>query len=185
MLVHGLGIHNLFVRAGALVSVSKVLLLCSLPFLGGIQASAQNPVGFQEMLDALYEQELEQVDYTQLQENIDWLLLDARELAEFEVSHIAGALFVGYQNFSIERLGKISRSSPVVVYCSVGYRSEKIGLQLQLAGFENVYNLRGGIFEWVNHNCEVVNSAGQSVKRIHPYNQKWSKWIVNHELVYE
>lgn len=153
--------------------------------LAALSAYAQNPKGFDEMLDGLYSHSVAQVDRQALRANSNWLIIDARELEEFEVSHIPGALFVGFKNFSVDHLGSTDRAAPIVVYCSVGHRSEKIGEQLQLAGFENVYNLRGGIFDWVNHGFPVVDESGHEVERIHPYNQKWSKWINDYEIVYE
>ena len=75
------------------------------------------------------------------------LLLDARELEEFNVSHLSNAKFVGYKNFNIDSLNHTDKNQPIVVYCSVGYRSEKISEKLISAGFTNVQNLYGGIFE--------------------------------------
>ncbi|MGM0587883.1 MAG: rhodanese-like domain-containing protein [Bacteroidota bacterium] len=48
-------------------------------------------------------------------------------------------------------------SAPVVVYCVIGYRSEKITKQLRQMGY-HAQNLYGGLFEWVNQHHSVVNS---------------------------
>ena len=37
----------------------------------------------------------------------DWVILDSRELAEFEISHLPGAKWVGYSDFSILRLSGV------------------------------------------------------------------------------
>jgi rhodanese-related sulfurtransferase len=42
----------------------------------------------------------------------------------------------------------------------VGYRSEKVTEKLQKAGFTQVSNLYGGIFEWVNQGYPIVNQSG-------------------------
>ncbi len=55
----------------------------------------------------------------------------------------------------------IGEESKVVVYCSVGYRSEKIAEKLKAAGYKNVFNLYGGIFEWENQNLPVYDSNGE------------------------
>ena len=104
------------------------------------------------------------------------VFLDAREPEEFEVSHIAGALPVGYKNFDMRLLQLVPKDTAIVVYCSVGYRSEKITEKLMDAGFTNVHNLYGGIFEWVNTGHPVVDSAGRT-ERIHTYNKNWSQWV--------
>ena len=68
------------------------------------------------------------------------LLLDAREQEEFNVSHLSNAKFVGYKTFSIDSLKGIEKHTAIIVYCSVGYRSEKIAKKLMDAGFSNVEN---------------------------------------------
>ena len=108
-----------------------------------------------------------------------YLVLDARERAEYNVSHIKGARYIGYDNFDIKKLRGTPKSQPILVYCSVGYRSEKIGEKLQKAGYSRVYNLYGSLFEWVNHGLPIVNNTGKKQQKIHTYNQRWSKWVLN------
>lgn len=114
----------------------------------------------------------------------EFTVLDAREIEEFEVSHIKNAIYVGYNNFSIKTVIKeIPTNKPIVVYCSIGYRSEKIGEQLQKKGYE-VYNLYGGIFHWANQEYEVVNATKKSTKKVHGYDKNWGKWLTKSEVVY-
>ncbi len=110
-------------------------------------------------------------------------VLDTRESQEYDVSHIPGALHVGYDDFDIDQLSGLERGNPVLVYCSVGYRSEKIGEKLQKAGFKNVYNLYGSIFEWVNCGLPVEDANGHKTNKVHTYNKKWSRWVDNKEVV--
>ena len=63
------------------------------------------------------------------------------------------------------------------MYCSIGYRSEKVGEELKKMGFKNVYNLYGSIFEWVNQGNEVVDENEKVTEKVHTYNKRWSKWI--------
>jgi rhodanese-related sulfurtransferase len=107
------------------------------------------------------------------------IILDAREPAEFAVSHIPGAMHCGYDRFDSHLLDSLDKSRPVVVYCSIGYRSEKIARKLQKAGFTNVSNLYGSIFEWVNRGYPVVDTAGQITPRLHTYNRSWGRWVSN------
>lgn len=112
------------------------------------------------------------------------VLLDARERREFEVSHLRDARYVGFNDFSIESIKDISKSSPIVVYCSIGVRSEKIGEKLLAAGYTNVRNCYGSIFEWVNQGNEVVDMQDKPTTKIHAYNQKWGVWVKKGERVY-
>jgi predicted sulfurtransferase len=65
----------------------------------------------------------------------------------------------------------------VVVYCSVGYRSERVGEHLLAMGFKDVKNLYGGIFEWVNNGQAIVDRNGKFTNQVHTYNKSWSKWL--------
>ena len=114
----------------------------------------------------------------------DFVLLDARERNEFEVSHIKNARFVGYNNFTLESVKDLPLSTPIVVYCSIGVRSEKIGEKLIAAGYSNVKNCYGSIFEWVNEGNEVVDMEDKPTPKIHAYNQKWGVWVKKGEKVY-
>lgn len=113
------------------------------------------------------------------------LLLDARELGEYRVSHLEGARWVGYDDFGMDRISDLDPSTPVVVYCSVGYRSEKVAEQLVAAGFKSVYNLYGGIFEWVNQEQEVVDMEGQATERVHAYSKTWGVFLRKGKKVYK
>jgi len=105
------------------------------------------------------------------------VILDARELSEYKVSHIPGAKHIGYKKFDGSWVNKnISKKDKVIVYCSVGYRSGEIAEKLKKNGF-NAYNLQGGIFKWVNEGNQVVDSQGKATANIHGYNSLWSKWI--------
>jgi rhodanese-related sulfurtransferase len=115
--------------------------------------------------------------------SVDAVFIDAREKVEFEVSHIPGAIYVGYDDFNIRTLDSIKKDQELVVYCSVGYRSEKIGERLLDAGFQYVTNLYGGIFLWVNEDYEVVDNNGPTTY-VHAYNRAWGQWLEKGEKVY-
>ena len=119
------------------------------------------------------------------QDSASYIFLDAREPREFAVSHIAGAIPVGYDHFEIENLPvNFSKNRRILVYCSVGYRSEKVTEKLQKAGFTNVSNLYGGIFEWVNQGLPVVNETGLT-NDVHAYNYTWGVWLRKGRKVYK
>ncbi len=105
------------------------------------------------------------------------VILDARETAEFDVSHIEGALQIGYDTPDFNILKDLPLDTEIVVYCSIGYRSEKIGEKLQERGYTNVSNLYGGIFEWSNREYELVDTNGQKTNIVHTYSRRWSKWV--------
>ena len=112
------------------------------------------------------------------------LLLDVRTPVEYRVSHLRGARFVPFDSIATAQFAGLDRSQPVVVYCSVGVRSERLGERLHALGFRNVRNLYGGLFEWVNEGHGVVDSAGPTTN-VHPYSPFWSPWLKRGRKVYE
>ena len=44
-----------------------------------------------------------------------------------------------------------------MTYCAVGYRSAEMATQLRAAGFTNVRNLEGSIFQWANEHRPLVH----------------------------
>ncbi len=117
------------------------------------------------------------ISVAQLKNTPNTFLIDARSEKEFTVSHIQGAHFLDYDHPDYSSFNNLPKNAPIVVYCSIGYRSEKVAKKLQQKGFSNVKNLFGSIFEWVNEGNEVVDASGKNVNRVHTYNSKWSKWV--------
>jgi rhodanese-related sulfurtransferase len=105
------------------------------------------------------------------------LILDAREPKEYAVSHVPGAIHCGYDRFDLSVLDSVDKSRPVVVYCSIGYRSEKIAQKLKNQGFSNVSNLYGSIFEWANRGYPLEDDTGNTTRKIHTYNKLWGRWV--------
>lgn len=115
----------------------------------------------------------------------NYIIFDTRELKEYNVSHLKNAIHVGYEHFNMNTVSKkLSLKTPIVVYCSVGYRSEKIAEKLTKKGYK-VYNLYGGIFEWKNKKNTVINTSNTETNKVHCYNEEWSKWLVNGEKIYD
>lgn len=111
------------------------------------------------------------------------IYLDSRERNEYEASHIKGAIWVGYDTFNLDSLKDISPNSKIIVYCSVGYRSEVVSNKMIKAGYKDVSNLYGGIFEWVNREMPVYNDSGQT-PQVHAYDKNWGVWVTKGEKIY-
>ena len=102
------------------------------------------------------------------------VLLDVRTKAEFEVSHIHGAQRV--EPGSEAGALKLARGKPIVTYCSVGYRSGAFAKTLQEAGYQNVRNMSGSIFQWANEGRPLEHD-GRPVEKVHPYNSVWGRLL--------
>ena len=169
--------------------IMKSLFTILMLFVLGSQSFAQDYASFDEMKNEIISktiplisvQDLKKVENTK----IPLVILDAREKNEYHVSHIKKALHVGYENFNIKALKEVDKKNTIVIYCSVGYRSEKIAQKLKKSGFTKVLNLQGGIFEWVNESYPVYDNKGNETQKIHAYNESWGKWLTKGEKVYE
>lgn len=102
------------------------------------------------------------------------VLIDARHRWEFEVSHLPGARHATSVG-AARRLGLMPQQ-PIVVYCSVGYRSSALAEKLRRAGFPNVANLEGSIFAWANEGRKLLRGT-REVTRVHPYNARWGELL--------
>lgn len=122
-----------------------------------------------------------------LQLNKDVLILDSREMKECNVSRIPNASFVGYDFFSIEDFQNKhpNKEEEIVVYCSLGIRSETTAIQLKKAGYSKVKNLYGGIFEWKNKGYPVLDSTNIITENVHTFNEEWSKWLREGVKIYD
>ena len=141
----------------------------------------------QAIINPAYEKEIERIidksvpliSCKQLSQKItseEVVLFDARAADEYAISHLYKAQQIGYDSFQLASVANLPKNKTIVIYCSIGYRSEKIGEQLLSAGYTNVYNLYGGIFEWSNQSRPLFDSRGRS-KSIHPYNESWGRWL--------
>lgn len=119
---------------------------------------------------------------TLLADSADVLLLDAREPAEYAVAHLPSAVQFPPGGPLPAWTDTVARDRPVVVYCSVGYRSENVGRRLREAGFTDVANLYGSLFDWVERGLPVVDAAGRPTREIHTYNRRWGRLVTRDSL---
>lgn len=115
------------------------------------------------------------------------VILDSREKVEYQTSHIKDAVYVGYDTFDLNTVieNVPNKSDTVVVYCSIGVRSEDIGEKLLAAGYTNVFNLYGGIFEWKSEDNTVYDKEEKPTEKVHTFNKFWSRLLKKGEAVYD
>ena len=137
------------------------------------------------MLEKLYKKSVPLVTVAELRKMSNVVLLDTRSKAEYDVSHLPDARWVGYDDFELKRVQDVPKQANVVVYCSVGYRSERVGEKMLSAGYQSVSNLHGSLFEWVNQGNTVVDNQGRTTRRVHGYSRLWGVWLNKGDKVYE
>ncbi len=76
-------------------------------------------------------------------------IIDVRSRAEFNEGHLDGAINIPeYELKSSFKKLNIDRDKVIVVYCISGYRSKRAYMKLKKMGYNNVYNLYGGLDEY-------------------------------------
>lgn len=159
------------------------LILC---ILFGTISHSQDSMA--ELLNAHNNESVPYISVDELAKlKIGAILLDARESKEFEVSHLQNAIHVGYNDFDIRTVTENikDKSTKIVVYCSIGVRSEDIAEKLKQEGYTNIYNLFGGIFEWKNKENPIYNTSGEETNNVHVYSKKWGKWLLKGNIIYD
>lgn len=139
---------------------------------------------YDTMLKTMLSQTVPIITAAQLSQTKSAIILDSRQKVEYSVSHIAGAQWVGYEEFNIKKMRNVAKNIPIIVYCSVGYRSEKIAEKLLANGYTNVKNLWGGIFDWVNAGQPIINSQNKPTSKVHGYSPTWGIWLTKGEKVF-
>ena len=108
--------------------------------------------------------------------NKEYVLLDTRTQKEYAVSHLYGAYHAPNMKEALDILQGLDKQTPIITYCSLGYRSANLAEKLQKYGYSNVKNLTGSLFEWVDYSYPVYR-AGQEVQQVHPFNLWWGRYL--------
>jgi adenylyltransferase/sulfurtransferase len=81
----------------------------------------------------------------------DFVLIDVREPAEYEIVSIPTAVLIPKNEFLMgDALGGLPQDKQIVVHCKSGIRSAEVLAVLKAAGFADAVHVGGGIVAWVN-----------------------------------
>jgi len=129
----------------------------------------------------------EKVPALTIEEALGWKgnILDTRTKAEYDISHIPKAIWVGEPPLDSSRLAGIDLGLPTLFYCSIGYRSEEATRYVRDKGVDSVFNLYGGIFEWSNQGHPLQKDGGYVTDTLHGYSPIWGNWVERGTVVYE
>tara|TARA_B100000929_G_scaffold16815_1_gene13329 strand:- start:952 stop:1851 length:900 start_codon:yes stop_codon:yes gene_type:complete len=81
------------------------------------------------------------------------LVIDARKPFEFNVGTFKNAINPNINNFRDfpKYLKKINKKTPIAMFCTGGIRCEKASIYLEKKGFKNIYQLKGGIINYLDN----------------------------------
>lgn len=94
---------------------------------------------------------------TQMINHDDALVLDVRENKEYNEGHIINSLHIPLSNIKT-RMNSLEKykSKKVIIACRSGHRSGQACATLKKEGFENVFNLSGGVMAWESANLPLI-----------------------------
>ncbi|MGB3590435.1 MAG: rhodanese-like domain-containing protein [Nonlabens sp.] len=137
-----------------------------------------------ELLEQLNDDSVPYIHVQDLSKNFtEYQILDTRKKSEYEVSHLPGAIWVG-QSYRRSRIKMLDATTPIVVYCTVGVRSEDYGERLLKAGFTQVYNLYGSIFSWKDAGYNLVDGNNLPTDAVHIFSHEWGKYLKTGKKVF-
>lgn len=101
-------------------------------------------------------------DWNELIDNSDTLLIDTRNHYEVEIGSFPNSLNPDTDSFRqfplfAEQLTKISKNQPIGMFCTGGIRCEKAAALMLELGFQEVYQLEGGILKYLEQVTEENN----------------------------
>ncbi len=90
--------------------------------------------------------------WNKLISNKETLVVDVRKPFEYDVGTFKNAINPKIQNFRDfpKYLKKINKTKPVAMFCTGGIRCEKASIFLKRKGFKNVFQLKGGILNYLD-----------------------------------
>ena len=96
----------------------------------------------------------ELIDFIELN---DAILVDVRTEDEYNSGYIENSLNIDYfsNEFSVNA-DKLDKNTPIILYCRSGKRSSMSAKKISKLGFKEIYNLEGGILEWIEEGNVIV-----------------------------
>jgi len=94
---------------------------------------------------------LEPLKWNDLIKSKDTVILDSRKPFEYEVGTFKRSVNPDVDNFREfpKYLNKLNKKKPIAMFCTGGIRCEKASVFLKKKGFKNVYQLKGGILNYL------------------------------------
>ena len=95
---------------------------------------------------------LDPKDWNKLIKNKETHIIDTRKPFEYKVGTFKRSVNPNVTNFRDfpKYLNKLKKNKPVAMFCTGGIRCEKASIFLKRKGFKNVFQLKGGILNYLN-----------------------------------
>lgn len=107
-------------------------------------------------------QALEAAEFSEkIKETPNAIIVDVRTPGEYAQGHLSGAVNIDWKGADFgKQMETLDKSKPVFVYCLSGGRSASAANKMRSEGFEQVYELKGGMMKWRAANLpETTNGS--------------------------
>lgn len=153
----------------------KTIILLSIVAFVSCNKTQQNLPETKEELTEVKKAELKYnaKDFASKIEDSNAIVVDVRTPEEYKNGHLENALNIDWKGSEFDQQIKaLDKKAPVYVYCLSGGRSNEAANELKKQGFENVYELEGGILAWRSENLpEADKITSQKGMTSNEYNQ--------------
>jgi rhodanese-related sulfurtransferase len=100
----------------------------------------------------------------------DLIILDVRSPGEFEKGFIKGAININFWDKDfVDSVSKLDPKAIYLVYCASRVRSSGAMKKMKSLGFEQIYNMKGGMFAWRTANLPVKSRVDFDLLTVFPY----------------
>ncbi len=127
------------------------------------------------MVDSFIDYQIDNISFMEVQPE-KTIILDTRNFDEYKVSHLPNAVWIGNDSLFWSRIPQLSDKKTIIVYCSVGYRSNEVGKKIKDSLQLDVKNLKYGIFGWRHNALPLIDKFNNPTNKVHPYNWFWGIW---------
>ncbi len=143
------------------------LLMCSFATVANASTAqtiaADEIAGYLDFVDygggIIFAEQIPKEEYSKM------YIIDARDKAQFDKSHIPGAVNIEWRRVLAQK-NQIPKDKTVLIYCNTGSLSAQAGFALRVVGYDNVRILQGGFEEWKAKGGLEANqrAAGRQIK---------------------
>ena len=125
-----------------------LIILIKLIIIGGLILMLNNDKNIEQPKEATIKY-VSMDDIVQImEENTNYIILDARTVAEYNEGHIPNAICIPNETISNDIIKELpNKEQLILIYCRSGNRSKQAAEKLKILGYTNLIEF-GGIIDW-------------------------------------
>lgn len=104
--------------------------------------------------------------YELLNHDDNYYLFDIRPIEEYKVNRIGNAFWAGRKDSLKMYLKDIQKQETILLYCEFGQRTKQCSKWLRSEGYKKIYELKGGILEWLKDGYPVDSTRFTATEKV-------------------